>query len=185
MNYEQKYLKYKKKYLDLRRQIGGASNISSSISNTLKSPEMSNISNDVIQKSEEPLKQIEVIELNNWTIDKKQNYNDNSDYNRMFLKKKLSVLDTCFELKFGPWNSSKIIGEFGNDLEIKNIAEHNIEVYDVKNNKIYKLLKDNACNKLSHSLNFLNDNLLDEFKSNFINKVKSSNSIDNYEKYWS
>ena len=133
-------------------------------------------------KSSESQNETKVIELNNWTINENDNYIDKIKDNRLFLKKKANIFDTCYELRLGPLNTSKIIGEFGNELEVKKVDKHYIEVYDSKNNFIYKLYKKKACTDLIQSLNYIDDDVDGHFRNNFI--LKSDISVENYDKFW-
>ena len=186
MSYEHKYLKYKNKYLDLKKSLkvkkGGANNTESISITNIKSDEVkisnvkqSNVSqSDAKQSNVKPVTN-EVIELENWQITKaKSFFIDMGSLSKIALKKKMKLFGSCFELKFGPFETSKTIGKFiKKELQIKNIDENSITIKDNRNDKIYKLLKSNACdNKIDHEIDL-------KFRNNIVPK----NLKEDYKKF--
>ena len=145
MDYQKKYLKYKSKYLDLKNQMGGSN--------------VSNIPNQ------------EFLELKNWQITKPNSLIDMGSFSKVALKQKKTLFGNCFELKFGPFETSKTIGKFiDKELQITSIDESSITIKDNRDNKIYKLLKSNACsNEIDHEvdLKFRNEVVPKDLKEDY------------------
>tara|TARA_B100000424_G_scaffold271700_1_gene275946 strand:- start:1975 stop:2580 length:606 start_codon:yes stop_codon:yes gene_type:complete len=189
MNYETKYLKYKKKYLDLKTQLGGSNDKIEEI-NKLKI-EIKELENqkdfdkinklkeeiDALEKQLEDITNIsnvqskEIIELKNWQITKPNSFIDMGSLSKVALRQKKTLFGNCFELKFGPFDTSKTIGKFiDKQLEITNIDENSIIIKDNRDDKIYKLLKSNACdNEIDHKidLKFRNEVVPNDLKEDY------------------
>ncbi len=159
MSYQRKYLKYKKKYIDLKKQLGGAE----------ETP------------NEQPSGEQEVITPTSWSIGKPpSNFFDWGAFSDIALKKQMTlpIINKCFELSIGPLSTSSKIGIF-NDAELKiiKITKDHIEVDNVKNNKKYILKSENAC------FDFINKDIDLKFREFHVNYLDQE-SQDNYGKHW-
>jgi len=164
MSYQRKYLKYKKKYFDLKKQLGGAEET------PVEQP-----------SGEQPSGEQEIIIPTSWSIGKPPaNFFDWGTFSDIALKKQMTlpIINKCFELSIGPLSTSTKIGIFNdNELKIIKITKEEMEVDDVKNNKKYLLKSENAC------FDFINEDIDLKFREFHVNYLDKE-SQDNYEKHW-